>query len=151
PVTNMDLFPTLLELAGVPVPTVSTAKSLLRPESGRVRVGTYATPTVAILEQARTRNPALDLKPFERGLQAFYRGPWKLIVASDGSRWLYDLQHDPREQSDLAPLRGEIADSLAGDLAHLLAAARKPAPSPDRIETDAETRARLEALGYGDE
>jgi arylsulfatase A-like enzyme len=148
PVTNMDLFPTLLELAGVPVPTVSTAVSLLHPASARIRVGAYASVTTAIIEQTRKRDPSFDPKPFQRTLQAVYRERWKLILASDGSRRLYDLGKDPNEESDLAPMGAEIASSLAGEIAGLLAAARKPPPGSTGIEFDAEARARLDALGY---
>jgi arylsulfatase A-like enzyme len=148
PVTNMDLFPTLLELAGVPVPTVSTAVSLLHPASSRVRVGSYQTVTTEILDRTRKRVPSFDTKPFQRTLQAVYRAPWKLILASDGNRKLYDLASDPYEENDLASLRDEVVSSLTGDLATLLAAARKPSLVPEAIEIDAATRARLEALGY---
>ena len=70
---------------------------------------------------------------------------------ADGSRRLYDLAKDPHEENDLAPLRGEVVSSLASDLSSLLAAARKAPHQPAEIEPDADTRARLEALGYVDE
>ena len=151
PVTHMDLFPTLLELAGVPIPTVSTAVSLLHPVSGRARLGAYPAVMTAVLSQARKRFPEFDPKPFERTLQAFYREPWKLIVGSDGSRSLYDLKSDPREERDLAPLQRDVVTSLVGDLTSLLATTRKPSHPATAIEPDPETRARLEALGYVEE
>jgi arylsulfatase A-like enzyme len=147
----MDLFPTLLELTGVPVPTVGTAVSLVHPSTDRVRVGAYPIVTTTILEQTRKRHPAFDPKPFEHTLQAFYRAPWKLILASDGASRLYDLEHDPQEANDLAPERGDLVRSLSADLAHLLAGARPAPHEPEVIEPDADTRARLKALGYDDE
>ena len=151
PVTNMDLFPTLLELAGVPVPTDSTAASLLAPASARIRVGAYPAATKGILDQARKRHPSFDPAPFERTLQAVYRGTWKLIVGSDGRRELYDLARDPSEEHDLAAQRADDVISLAGDLQQLLAAARMAPHEPTRVQPDGDTRARLEALGYVDD
>lgn len=148
PVTNMDLFPTLLELTGVAVPTVSSAVSLLDPAPDRARFGSYANVTTATLIRTRQRVPAFDPTPFDRTLQAFYRGPWKLIVGSDGSRRLYDLSADPDEANDLAAVRHELVNSLASDLSSLLAASRKPPSAPADTQADPETRARLEALGY---
>jgi arylsulfatase A-like enzyme len=151
PVTNMDLFPTLLELAGVSVPTVSTAVSLLQPAAGRTRVGSYSTVATAILEEARRRTPHFDPTPFQRTLQAIYREPWKLILASDGGRRLYDLAQDPDEEHDLAPLREDVARSLSLELATLIRSVRRPAHASDALQLDPETRARLEALGYLEE
>jgi arylsulfatase A-like enzyme len=148
PVTNMDLYPTLLELAGVPAPTASSAPSLLHPVPERSRVGAYVGVMKASLEEARRRAPAFDPAPFDRTLQAFYHGSWKLIAGSDGSRRLYDLARDPREQDDLTAANPEQAGALADELARLLAAARKPPGSAAPVAPDAETRARLRALGY---
>jgi len=63
---------------------------------------------------------------------------------------LYDLENDPREQRDVAAVRRAEADRLGRRLdarrAALVAGAAPP--RADRIETDAELRERLRALGY---
>jgi arylsulfatase A-like enzyme len=56
---------------------------------------------------------------------AIRKGTWKLIT-SNGSRWLFDLEHDPSESSDLLSQRPEIVDPLTKELDAWLASLPKP-------------------------
>ena len=133
----IDLFPTLLDAAQLPVASRGPGSSLLK----LIGAGGLRRESVG---SAVKNNP---------NLFSLRSGRYKLILdeASDEKR-LYDLEVDPRELSDIASREREIAARLGGRLqSHV---ARVTAQAPERRETarvDAETREMLEALGYVDE
>lgn len=99
----MDIAPTLLEAAGVEVPTSAEGKSLLPLVETGVRTPQQGHSLIAL---SWTRNHAL------------VRGDWK-IACLGGAAWeLYDLKNDPFEQRDLAAqepqLVGEMVKIFAG-------------------------------------
>ena len=120
PVTNLDLFPTLLKLAGIDAPIESKAVSLLAPAPDRPRLGECPAAMVGALQQVRRVFPHFDPTPWDRTLRAYYDEPYKFIEASDGRHELYHLGQDPGERQNLI-------DTQPVDEAH---------------------RQRLEALGY---
>jgi arylsulfatase A-like enzyme len=132
----VDLFPTLLDLLAVP-------------HDGPV--------------QGVSLRPALDGKPLpERemvgeasqvaGLRAL-RTPAAKYIAGPDTEHLFDLRSDPHERHDLcaadatrcAPYRQRLAALQAQSAAML---ARSGLPRPATAVIDAETGARLRALGY---
>ncbi len=144
PVGNADLFATLCEAAGVPLPKGVPGTSLLtRPSAASPgtapRDGAADAPVVT----------ELDRPPFEHG--ALRMGPLKLYRrhAPRRSVQLFDLAADPRERRDLA---AEGDARVAGLVAALDAWQRRnPRFTRARIvegPSDPEEIERLRALGY---
>jgi arylsulfatase A-like enzyme len=112
PVETVDLFPTLLALAGVEPP---------------VNQGRDLAPLLAGEPPAR-RTLISDFLLYGRGRWSVRRGPWKLVVrevagdetgaepgapaAREPSVELYDLAADPGETRDLAAERPEVVAAL---------------------------------------
>lgn len=136
PLSSLDLAPTLLELAGSPIPGGFQGRNLLRatldPEEPIVSLGGYGTENL------------------EQGIGTQFsvrRGPWRYIVnTKGGAQELYDHRDDPVEaknviaepgKADVAALRARI-DGTVGET-------RVAAPAPTIGEDQA---AGLRALGY---
>jgi arylsulfatase A-like enzyme len=96
PVTNADVAPTLLELAGLPIPDGLTGASLvplLRGEPGGPEPD----------RPIRLGWPGSDEVPAWVGLR---RGDEVLIRWADGFEELYDLEDDPHQLRNLAAVPG---------------------------------------------
>jgi arylsulfatase A-like enzyme/4-amino-4-deoxy-L-arabinose transferase-like glycosyltransferase len=151
PVANFDLFPTLLELAGLEVPEGVRALSLLSPRERRPLLAEEPAVSQVGIGAVRRAHPDWDPSPWERRLRAWTDGPWKYLVGSDGRHELYDLARDPGEAHDLRRERPDTAKRLAADLERFAA---ELSPCEDRgrgpraAELDEEERERLRALGY---
>ncbi len=133
----IDVMPTLLQLAHVPVPFRVQGESLVPLLEGR---------------EGESRDVA-SLWP-RANLQALRRGPWKLIRAgkeSEASRVeLYDLEGDPGETRNIAQEREAVRDVLLERMKRFdreWNALRGDSPRP-AAALDRETRDALEALGY---
>ena len=140
PVSLTDLGPTLAGLLGHPLAPAQAAAADGRDLSEAVRRG--AEPPPADL-YAETRYPALfGWSP----LAALRRRHLKYIAAPRPE--LYDLGRDPGETANLAG--GASPDLAAADrgMAARIARVEASAVAPAAAPIDAETRARLESLGY---
>jgi arylsulfatase A-like enzyme len=156
PVMNFDLFPTVLELTGVPPPPGlhSQAVSLLEPQPLRRRYAETGSSSDVGIAQVKRAHPEFDPSRFERSLRALVVDSKKFLWGSDGRHALYDLAADPLETHDLLPTEPALGSRLAGELDgywrsldHCDAAAL-----PDRLGgLSRSQRRRLEALGYLDE
>ncbi|MDF1798264.1 MAG: sulfatase [Planctomycetota bacterium] len=142
PVSSMDLFPTLLELAGAEVPSLADARSLLAPEPGRVlwlegdRLGQVARFDGRHQLIATLRRTSLG---FVTELEYAEPGRTELFDLSDPEvELLATDQAPPEAEAWQAELRAFLEQRLDPDgLEHLL--------SPEERET-------LLKLGYlGDE
>jgi arylsulfatase A-like enzyme len=90
---------------------------------------------------------------FGTRIQAVVDQNEKLIVSAHlkgAPAALYDLRSDPRELTNLAAERPDDVSRLKGVLKEVLPSAVKAHPLDSAGSSDAETRARLEALGYLD-
>jgi arylsulfatase A-like enzyme len=151
PVSTLDLFPTLLELAEAPAPAGlrSHAVSLLDPPGERTRFAEDPAPARTPVTMVRQAHPEWDPAPWLHELQALVAGPDKLIAGSDGSRELYDLASDPLERDDQLGARAELAARLQRALDEHVAALERCRPAAERPpELTPEQIERLKALGY---
>lgn len=127
-----DVAPTLLALAGVPVPPTMEGRNVL-----------------ALDAATRTR---IAVAPKDI---AFYDGSWKLICDYEGlgsqlqrlePKALYDLATDPQEANNLLAREPERAAKMLEATRILVGAAR----SGEKRELTDEEKARIAALGYGE-
>lgn len=138
PVTLLDLMPTILDLAGLPVPQAAQGRSLVPLWSG----GDLAPLPVISEWNGRANAPPL---------MAIREAGYTYIAEGD-RELLFDTSRDPGEQH---PLAGAAEDVLAARRARKAAweaecRARSSAlgPSPLTAAPDEETQRELRALGY---
>lgn len=141
PVQNIDLMPTLLEIAGAPVPPEVEGRSLLPLLQGE----DMAPHTIFTEANSRGRSP------WE--LRAIIEGDHKLVYNVDLDRAeLYNLRLDPGEQDDLASEQPERASVLLGRLRGWMAyteeVVRLLARSDEQNSLDESTLRALRNAGY---
>lgn len=150
PVMTIDLYPTVLELAGLEMSAglESPARSLLRPADSRARVAEYTAANIDPLRGVERQNPGWKADSWSRSLRLLDDGRYEFIWASDGRHELYDLSRDPREQENLVESESAVAARMRADLDALVAAlAAKPTEAAPR-ELSPQMRELLEGLGY---
>jgi len=138
PVSILDIYPTLLELAGLEPPPGLQGRSLAPLLRGEERA---ADPQRELLFELHRPRPEL---------QAIRAGRFKLIrgTGAGGRVELYDLEDDPGEHRDLSRSRPDVVERLSARLDATFAGL-PPAPLTERIDVvDPELRAQLEMLGY---
>jgi arylsulfatase A-like enzyme len=134
PVALLDVHPTVLDAAGIPIPASAAGRSLYRPLPRE--------PERPIFSETSRRNR----------LRSVRFGSHKLVMDLDsGKVALYDRTADPDEQHDLAANSPELVASLRGMLEEWMQASAAPASAAPRVEIDAEAAKRLRALGYLEE
>jgi arylsulfatase A-like enzyme len=153
PVVNFDLFPTLLELAGLQKPkgVPEHAVNLTAPRKGRLRMAEYPSGFDFAIESVKKSHGEWDPSPFQRQLTAFYHEDKKLIWSSDGRHELYDIGTDPGEAKNLVDVDEVELERMKKGLGKVMKgirhfdynAAEKPELSREQLQ-------RLEALGYAD-
>ncbi len=160
PVTTAALLPTILDLAGLP-----PAESIHTRSFAPLFAGDEAASRSPLLaEQYRcARGLQAEFTPsnvFDR-LGVRYRSleeeGWKLIVDSEGSRWLFRPREDPAESRNLVGEYPEVAASLTTNLSTLVEAydlgalgAEIAADPSIQLELDSHEREQLRALGYSE-
>jgi len=138
PVTSMDLYPTLLDMAGVP----------LKPEQHMDGIS-----LVPLMEGSRPESRTLLWHYPHYSHQggppasAIRDGRFKYLeYYEDGRRELYDLSMDPGERTNLIAEQPARADSLRARLFDLLDGldAAYPTLHPDRIDAKREYHPKLQ-------
>ena len=139
---QVDIFPTLLDLLELPVPSGLDGVSFLP----AVRAGVTMDLT-AYIEACGATLP--DPREWRRGLRT---GTWKYIESDGGSLppQLYDLTVDPRERRNLASDAPDVTRRLREQLHGMLASARAEAGAESHLDAadDAIVEAKLRDLGY---
>ncbi|HEV8629872.1 MAG TPA: sulfatase [Thermoanaerobaculia bacterium] len=149
----IDVMPTILDLAGLPVPREAQGRSL-RALLGDARAKPWRN-RPAFTEKNRTFEPVGAPPPLDTETFTVVDGDWKLVHNTVRPRGgpefeLYATRWDPYDQRDMAAEHPEVVARLAQELAdwHAKAlAARHPAEAatarlaPEELE-------RLRALGY---
>ncbi len=141
----IDVYPTLLDLLGLPRPAGLRGRSL-RP----LLEGAKLPAREAFAENT-------NIRAFERKAIRTERFKFIVSIPRGGGRKralkrafeLYDLRRDPREQTNLAALHPDVVGFLDKRLRAIrgTAAGTLQDELPDGV--DAELRAQLRALGYG--
>ena len=150
PVQLVDLFPTVLDLAGVEQANrpAHEGRSLVRGsfEDERLVIAEYMLPVNQQRIYAREM-PDFDFNPFMRRLQSIQKGPQKLILAHGEPLELYDLEKDPSEHDNRIDRDPETVRRLLAELAGW----QENRPHPLEItrgRLDEDTLESLRKLGY---
>ncbi|MGH0030359.1 MAG: sulfatase-like hydrolase/transferase [Myxococcota bacterium] len=142
PVGSIDVMPTLLELMGVDAPAGVQGQSLAGVLWGASPP--YRRPVFLVRRHYKRGYAGLvPVNGYQFGVRS---GRWKWIEDPNrGTRELFDLEHDPREQSNLADTLVEDAAQLGALVADWRAGIDGP---PEVKALEARDRRALEALGY---
>ena len=105
--SHIDILPTVLDALGYPVPGALPGRNL--------REGLKAP--VTVISESFPCDLFVRLNPrFRRTQRAVFRGPFKLIVSTNGKRALYDLSKDSKEEHNLISANPQVAGLLEADV-----------------------------------
>jgi arylsulfatase A-like enzyme len=102
PVQNLDVTPTVLTEAGVPIPPAVQGQDLR--DVTRASLAEEDINPFLVSDYGET---------YDRAVRVLFDGDWKLITTSKGHRMLFDLANDPEEKNDLAGAEPERVEELA--------------------------------------
>jgi arylsulfatase A-like enzyme len=151
PVQLVDVFPTVLELVGIPIPEELDGRSLAAHLLGTTE---HLAPRPAFAEH---RQWLKDCDEDERAAPCLIEGyfvqteRFKLVRHRDGrSERFYDLDQDPLESRDVAAAHPKALAEHRELLTAYIDGAREETTDREdvELEIDADTRARLKVLGY---
>ncbi|HZO08427.1 MAG TPA: sulfatase/phosphatase domain-containing protein, partial [Myxococcota bacterium] len=132
-VSAVDLFPTLLDYAGVAIPPDLPGTSLRPLLEGHAKWGRKS-----LVEGMTDLRGGKGLAPSQpRKDTGFFvrRGRWRYLWYEGGGQELYDVVADPREERDVARERPRLARKLRREIRGFrerigLSAASAPSPQP---------------------
>jgi arylsulfatase A-like enzyme len=133
----VDIMPTVLDVAGLPLPGDLQGQSLRTPRQPDSVVFTEARPTGTWFKVPRLSGTR----------RAIFQGSSKLILWSGGPSEMYDLAADPAETHNQFQQNEAAAASLASRLQGWTASAPQRSV-PDLKPPDPAVLKRLRSLGY---
>ncbi len=136
-VSLVDLFPTVLSLAGL---------ETRAPVHGRSLLPLMLQPDLPETRYAYAESMAPDLQFGWSPLRSLRSPQFKYIEAPRPE--LYDLVADPAEATNIYAQRGSVADAMARELDRIVSDTSAGAPAPEAANLDKDTLARLASLGY---
>lgn len=133
PVSNVDVFPTLMSCVGVPVPDTCSGQTILSDD---------------FLKRDDREVYGHTGEPHQGKAMVANRN-WKYILDIEaGSESLYNLKSDPKEQSDITAERPEIQERLNTYLETHLSKINDAGMKVSSPDISADVEDRLEQLGY---
>ena len=146
PVSNLDIYNTLIELAGVPRPEQKMSMGNLVRDAKRA-AGAFAE--MMSVDNVGWKNvvalyPDLDRGPWTVKYRSFRHGDHKLIRDSNGVERLFHLGEDPGEHSDLSASSPDLLTLLQGKLDAYLA-------TVDAYDPAKRTKRDLQAKGASED
>jgi arylsulfatase A-like enzyme len=136
PVHAADVFATVVEVVGEPVPVGIFGRSLVHGPTPRGMKTSLTRPDFLARRLAHRR---------DHHIVDWNKGRWKLEVWDDGTTRLFDLLRDPGEISDVSGHEVVVRDELLAELMGL--SVTSPLPK-DTAKTSDEDLDALRALGY---
>jgi arylsulfatase A-like enzyme len=160
-VQSTDIFPTILEVAGIPVDEVGypvQGKSLFLYLSGEdsrnIAYSEYMSPKdqfKRIQKWVVAKGKDSDFLSFDRRLKSVRTDTLKYIWSSDGNDELYKISSDPWEEEDIVGTRPGSVNFFSNNLEMWHDSLPRLLDEEEEIpEMDKETRDLLKALGYVD-
>jgi len=137
PVRTVDVMPTALDLLGMAIPSGISGVSLVPLIAGAAR--------------------EMQLDAYSEAMYPLHHYGWSDLRALRSGRYkvidaprpeLYDIDRDPREESNLYAERRQLGDRLIAQLRSVEARFTKTQASLPPTDIDPEARQRLAALGY---
>ncbi|RDZ64322.1 sulfatase [Haloferax sp. Atlit-12N] len=150
-VQTLDLFPTMLEIAGVSTPEHIQGEAITPERTDEEREYVYAEylspqPTVERLSE-QTGVDQKKLESYDKELKSIQSSRYKLIRDSTGDIQLFDLQESPTEQTDISQSDIETSEKLEEALDKWLDSFEEASVN-DSVEMSQSTKQKLEDLGY---
>lgn len=144
PVSLLDVMPTILEAASVPVPERAEGRSLLQTaREERANGPAFERPLFA---EVWDQDPGRSARVWKM----LRRGQDKLLVRIGGQEAaLFDLAADPGERDDLSARDPQKLATMRAELAAWIRQGR-PVARPRSVRVSEETRELLRSLGYLD-
>jgi arylsulfatase A-like enzyme len=147
PVANVDVWPTLLDLLGLPPLPDAQGRSLLPLIEAAYRDEPASVPERTGISHIDQTWGRMETAPSP--LVKLSRGDWRFYLAPDGTPprvELYDVASDPGERSNVAGTHPDVASSFAEEARSYLKEGADVHP-PER-EIDEMRLHQLRALGY---
>jgi len=137
-VSHVDLLPTILSVAGLPLPQGIQGIDVRQPTAGVSRT---------VMSESFRNAMFVDWnKRFNRTESAIISGTMKLILSTTGKRELYDLALDPEERTNLEATTTGVATDLSQQLTAWIKAVAPPAQA--QAASGRGNIQRLKSLGY---
>lgn len=155
PVSNLALFASLTDYAGLPTPDQPVLPSLRKlADQPDAVFSELVAATPMALDRVSKVHPDLDRAPWMRTYVSVETDDTKCIEISDGTREVYAMPDDALETQDLSASDPERTEAACAKITawksglDLYDASKSGPGEGPSSEMSAEERAQLEALGY---